>query len=289
MSRLADVLRMIKFEHSVFALPFALSGAWLAAGGTPPWRDLGWIVLAAVAARSAAMAFNRLVDRALDAENPRTAGRELPRGVLSPGFAALFTAVCAGVFVAAAFALGPYCGWLSLPVLAVLLGYSYLKRWSWLCHFVLGLALACAPLGAWLAVAKEFRADWPVPAFVGAGVLLWVGGFDLLYALQDLEFDRRRGLASIPARFGAAATLPLARQAHAGALLCFVLAGFLSRRGAGYYAGVAAIAGLLAYEHALVRDLRRERIPQAFFDVNAWVGVAFFAGLWLDLRAGAAA
>lgn len=289
MSRLAAVLRMIQFEHSVFALPFALSGAWLAAGGVPPLRDLLLILVAAVAARSAAMAFNRIADRRFDAANPRTRARELPSGRISVAFAGGFTLVCAALFVAASFALAPVCGWLSLPVLAVLLGYSLLKRWVWISHLGLGLALACAPAGAWLAVSKEFRPGWAVPLLIGAGVVLWVAGFDLIYSLQDLEFDRSAGLHSLPARFGALAALWVSRGAHAGAVLCLLLAGRLAGLGWSYGLGVLAVAVLLCLEQWLVRGGRRQRIPLAFFRVNAWVGVAYFGGILADLHWGGGA
>ncbi|KAA3608344.1 MAG: 4-hydroxybenzoate octaprenyltransferase [Planctomycetota bacterium] len=281
---LATVLRMIKFEHSLFALPFALSGAWLAAEGWPPWRDLVGIVIAAVCARSAAMAFNRLVDRGYDATNPRTRNRELVRGLLSPTWTTGFIAVNAALFIAASFWLAPICGWLSFPVLALLLGYSYLKRFSYLCHLGLGLALACAPAGAWLAVRKQFDEDWPLPVWIGGGVLLWVAGFDLLYALQDRDHDRREGLHSIPSRFGPLWTRRLALLFHAGTLLLFARFGSLADLGPGFYFGLTVVAALLVWEHWLVRGGRDQAIPVAFFQVNAWVGVAFFLGLAGDLH-----
>lgn len=285
MSALADTLRMIRFEHSVFALPFALSGAWLAARGMPPLRDLLLIVLAAVAARSAAMAFNRLADRRLDAMNPRTAARELPSGRLSASYAAAFTVAAAIIFVAASFLLAPICGWLSLPVLVLLAGYSFLKRWTWLSHAGLGLALACAPAGAWLAVSKEFAPGWSLPLTLGLGVLAWVAGFDLLYALQDEAHDRRAGLHSVPARFGA-------RVARAASASLFLLA-LAAWGGAAWALGLrwpfwlcwCGIALLLLAEHELVRRSGVAAVPAAFFTVNAWVGPLFFLGLILSLPA----
>lgn len=289
MSRLATVLRMIRFEHSVFALPFALSGAWVAAGGLPPWADLLGIVAAAVCARSAAMAFNRVVDRRYDATNPRTRSRELVTGRLGVGWTAAFIAVCAAGFVAVSFWLAPVCGWLSLPVLAVLLGYSYLKRFTPLAHFGLGLALGCAPCGAWLAVQKSFAPGWELPVWIGAGVVAWVAGFDLLYSIQDVEHDRREGLFSVPATFGPAAARRLSLILHGLALGCFLFAGSGLQRGPFYLAGLLGVAALLAAEHWLVRGGRVEAIPVAFFNVNAWVGVVFFAGLAADLHWGPAA
>jgi 4-hydroxybenzoate polyprenyltransferase len=207
MKRLRDLLGLVKFSHSIFALPFALQGAWLAARGVPPAKKLAWIVLCAVAARTAAMAFNRLVDRRFDADNPRTAGRELPSGKLSAGSVALLVALGTSVFVAAAFQLGSLCGWLSLPVIALLLSYSYVKRWSFLAHAVLGLALALAPLGAWLGVRGDLRGDIVPVLLLALAVWSWVAGFDLIYACQDVDFDRRTGLHSVPARFGIGRTL----------------------------------------------------------------------------------
>ncbi len=286
MSRLAKVLRMVKFEHSVFALPFALGGAWLAARGLPPWSDLLWIVVAAVAARSSAMAFNRLVDRRFDASNPRTASRELVTGELSAAWTAAFTAATAAAFVGASFALAPICGWLSLPVLGILLGYSLLKRFTLLCHFGLGVALACAPAGAWLAVAKDFLPGWHVPLWIGAGVVCWVAGFDLLYSIQDLEHDRREGLHSVPARFGPGATRGFAALLHVAAVLLLARAQREAALGTWATAGLTAVALLLLVEHLLVRGDRIDRIPVAFFDVNAWVGPAWFAGVLAELHLG---
>jgi 4-hydroxybenzoate polyprenyltransferase len=279
MSKLASTLRMIRFEHSVFALPFALSGAWLAAGGLPPWLDLGLIVLAAIAARSSAMAFNRIVDRDLDAANPRTANRELVTGALDLRFAWLFTLVNAALFVAASFLLAPICGWLSFPVLAVVLGYSLLKRFTLLCHFGLGLALACAPSGAWLAIAKDFHPGWGLPLWIGGGVVSWVAGFDLLYSLQDRAFDRGAGLRSIPARLGANRSRLLSALLFVFAVACWATAGHFAGLAWPYFLGVAGCASLLVSMHVLVRGGREDRIPLAFFTVNSWVGLVYFGGL----------
>jgi 4-hydroxybenzoate polyprenyltransferase len=284
MSHLGKTLRMIKFEHTVFALPFALAGAWLAAGGTPPMLDLLGIVLAAVAARSAAMAFNRIVDRDIDAQNPRTSGRELVTGELGVGYAIGFTVFHSLVFVAVSFWLAPICGWMSLPVLVLVLGYSYLKRFTLFCHFGLGLALACAPSGAWLAVAKSFGPGWPVPLWIGGGVLAWTAGFDLLYSIQDMDFDRRQGLSSIPARIGSMRTRLMSLSLFALSLVLLAYAGHQGQMAWPYYLGLGAVAALLLTEHWLVRGGRTDRIPLAFFKVNAWVGVVFFVGLWTALQ-----
>ncbi|MHC4823792.1 MAG: UbiA-like polyprenyltransferase [Planctomycetota bacterium] len=285
MSSLATTLRMIRFEHTVFALPFALSGAWIAADGLPEWPDLLGILVAAVAARSAAMAFNNVADRDIDLSNPRTEKRPLVTGALSLRYTVGFTVVCSLLFVASSFWLSPLCGWLSLPVLAVLLGYSRLKRFSWFCHFGLGLALACAPAGAWLAVAKDFSGEWAIPLWIGGGVLFWVAGFDLLYALQDIDHDRKEGLFSFPARFGATATRIASMACYLVAVGAWTWAGFLLSAGLAYGLGLLGLAALLLFEHWLLRGARLQRVPLVFFRVNAWVGVLYFAALWIDLSA----
>jgi 4-hydroxybenzoate polyprenyltransferase len=268
MNALGTTLRMVRFEHSVFALPFALAGAWLAAGGLPPWPDLVGIVVAAVAARNAAMAFNRIADRDIDATNPRTAGRELVTGALSVRYAVVFTLVNLAIFIGVSYWLAPVCGWLSLPVAGVLLGYSKLKRISWLCHLGLGVALACAPLGAWLAVNKGFDGDWLAPVLLGLGV----------------EHDRAEGLSSLPARFGAGPAQVVSILAFVAALGVWAAAGWRSGLGAWYWAGLDAVAVLMIVEQVLVRR-DPKAIPLAFFRVNAWVGVVFFGGLLAALTA----
>jgi 4-hydroxybenzoate polyprenyltransferase len=274
---------MIKFEHSVFALPFALAGAWLAASGLPGWFDLLLIVVAAVAARSAAMAYNRISDRAIDASNPRTATRELVTGALSLRYAVLFTAINSAVFVGVSFSLAPICGWLSLPVLVVLLGYSKLKRFSWLCHMGLGVALGLAPAGAWLAIQKSFEQGWQTPLWIGLGVLAWVTGFDLLYAIQDIDHDRKEGLFSFPARFGSAASRFCSMALYAVAVLAWSVVGVQASLGSIYMGGLAMIAAILIFEHWLLRGGRLERVPVVFFRVNSWVGLVFFIALWMDM------
>lgn len=283
MSSLTTTLRMIKFEHTVFALPFAMSGAWIAAAGMPPWTDLLAILIAAVAARSAAMAYNRISDRSLDATNPRTADRELVTGALSLRYAVVFTVVNSLVFLAAATWLSPLCGLFGIPVLGVLLGYSKLKRFGWFCHFGLGLALGLAPAGAWLAVAKGFEGDWIVPLGIGFGVLLWVAGFDLLYAMQDIDHDRAEGLHSFPSRFGIGATRIASMVCYLLAVLSWAWVGQRLEAGVAYSLGLGLLAGILVAEHWLLRGSRMERVPLVFFRINAWVGVVYFAALWLDL------
>ena len=275
-------LSLVKFSHSIFALPFALQGAWLAAGGVPRAWDLTWIVVAAVAARTAAMSFNRLVDRHLDAANPRTEVRELPSGVMTVGQVRGLVLASVAVFVGAAFALNTLAGWLSFPVLVVLCGYSYVKRFSFLAHVVLGFALALAPLGAWIAIRGQVDQHMlPVLVLAGA-VWTWVAGFDLIYACQDAEHDRAAGLHSIPARFGVARALGLARLLHV--VTVALLAAFTLSADLGwiYWVSVAGAAALLAWEHSLVAPDDLSRVDVAFFTLNGWIGLALFGGLVLD-------
>ena len=284
MSGPQDYLSLVKFQHSIFALPFALQGAWIAAGGLPALDRLGWIVLCAVCARTAAMAFNRLVDRQMDAQNPRTRERELPRGVLTPISVAVLVLASSAGFVLGAHQLGPWCGKLSYGVLVLVLGYSYVKRFSLLAHGALGLALACAPLGAWLAVSGSFEEDFRPVLWLAAGVLAWVAGFDLVYACQDEEFDRERGLYSVPARFGRRRALLLARALHGLAIGAFCVQGQLAGLGTLYWISLGLAAALLVWEHRLVRPDDLSKIDMAFFTANGWVGVVLFCGVALDLH-----
>ncbi len=226
---ITDHLRLVAFSRSVFALPFALQGAWIARRGAPPPHTLGWIVFCAVAARTAAMAFNRLVDREFDARNPRTSARELPAGKLSVAGVAALVVVSSVAFVLGAYALSPLCGMLAPAVLVVLLGYSFVKRFSEWSHLVLGLALGLAPPAAWLAVRGEFTTEAWTPVLLGLAVLTWVAGFDLIYACQDAEFDRASGLHSIPARRGVAFALRLSAILHVGTMLLLVLFAWRAR------------------------------------------------------------
>ncbi|HVQ30319.1 MAG TPA: UbiA-like polyprenyltransferase [Vicinamibacteria bacterium] len=276
--RVAVYGRMIKFSHSIFALPFALASASLAAREGFGWSQIGWIVLAMVGARSAAMGFNRLADQAIDARNPRTAARELPRGALARGDVWAFVLISAGVLVLAAARLNPLCLALSPAALAIVFGYSYTKRFTPLSHLVLGLALAVAPVGAWLAIRGRFA---PEPLVLGLAVLLWVAGFDTIYACQDAEFDRREGLHSLPARLGVARALLLARLFHAGAVLLLLTLYALTPLHPVYLVGVSAVAALLAYEHSLVRADDLSRIDVAFFTLNGWISVGYLASTLL--------
>jgi 4-hydroxybenzoate polyprenyltransferase len=272
---------MIKFSHTVFALPFALAAAAIAA------RDRGItaarvaaIVVAMVAARTAAMGWNRIVDRHIDAKNPRTAQRELPAGRVSLAAALALTATAVAVFVAAAAWLGPLCLALSPVALALVLGYSYTKRFTWLCHIVLGVAIAAGPGGAWIAVTGTVHA----PAlWLMAAVATWIGGFDILYALADAEFDRREGLHSIPARFGVKGALGLSALLHASTVGALLMVGRSAGLGPIYLAGVVVIASILVWEHAIVKPHDLSRLDMAFFALNGYVSVAFFAFTLVDV------
>lgn len=266
--------RMIRFSHSIFALPFALTAAALAAGESGvSARQLVWIVVAMVSARSAAMGFNRLVDHAIDARNPRTASRELPRGIVSRGEAWLFVVVSAAGLILAAGMLNPLCLALAPVALAIVLGYSYTKRFTPASHLLLGLSLAIAPVGAWLAIRGRFE---PPPLVLALAVLLWVAGFDTLYACQDVDFDRREGLRSLPASLGVPRALALARAMHGGSVLALLLLYRLVPLHPLYLAGVLGVASILAWEHSLVRPHDLGKVMQAF-NLNAWVSLGYFA------------
>ena len=267
-------LEMIKIEHTLFALPFAFLGAVLAAGGIPSAWQIVWIIVAMVGARSTAMAFNRIADKNYDARNPRTSMRAIPAGMLSTGFVWGFTIVSAAIFFVAAAKLNRLTLLLSPVALASVVLYSYTKRWTLLSHLVLGWCLAIAPTGAWIAVRGAI--DSPVPLLLSLVVMLWTAGFDVLYACQDFEFDRREGLYSIPARFGIARSLWISRTLHAGAFAALVALYFLTNLGAMALLGVVATGGLLIYQHTLVRADDLSRLNAAFFTTNAFVSVILF-------------
>ena len=275
-SRIRTVLEMIKFEHSVFALPFALTGALLAARATrnswPTLRQLLWIVVAMVAARSAAMTINRIVDLRYDRENPRTKQRALATGALSVPFAWAFTVIAIAVFLIAAWQLNPLALKLAPVALAVLFFYSFTKRFTSWSHFFLGFALGISPAAAWIAVTGGLD---PRILILCAAVTLWVGGFDVLYACQDIEYDQRAGLFSIPKRFGIASALLIARAMHIGvvALLGWLAASFALPWPA--WAGIAVVAALLAYEHSLVKANDLSKLDAAFFTVNGYISLLF--------------
>ncbi len=278
--KLKTLLEMIKIEHTVFALPFAFLGAVFAAQGIPRPVQIGLILLAMVGARSAAMAFNRLVDLPYDALNPRTATRALPKRLLSKGSVVAFVVASSCLFAFAAAMLNPLAFKLSPVALGIVLLYSYTKRFTWLTHIFLGLALGCAPIGAWIAIRGNFST---VPLMLGIAVLLWVAGFDIIYSCQDLDFDRRQPLYSIPKRFGISGALWISAGAHA---LMVVLLAFLFRReglGPISFAGLGAVALLLAYEHSLVKPSDLTRANAAFFTVNGWISVLLFLTTGIDI------
>jgi 4-hydroxybenzoate polyprenyltransferase len=285
-STIRQYLDMIRFSHTLFALPFALLGAALAAHGPDGWhgraRDWFGILLCMATARSAAMAFNRLADRHFDALNPRTAGRHLPAGVMSVRSVAIFTLVCSLAFVAATLLFLPnrWPLYLSIPVLLWLLSYSYSKRFTSLAHFWLGVSLSLAPIAAWIALRGDL--EWP-PVLLALAVLLWVSGFDIIYACQDVEFDRSVSLRSIPKTFGVRRALWIAAACHALMIVPLVSLGVVYPLGSIYFMGVAAVAVLLIYEHAIVRPDDLTRVNIAFFQVNVVISMGLLVVAVVDL------
>jgi 4-hydroxybenzoate polyprenyltransferase len=270
---------LVKFEHTVFALPFAYVGAFLAVDGVPTAHDLVWVTVAMVGARSLAMGLNRLIDAGLDARNPRTASRELPSGLLKPWHVVVFCLASLGVFLVAVYQLDPLVHWLwPIPVIGFVV-YPYLKRFTWLCHGWLGAVDGLAPLGAWAAI----RGDLAWPAWLlGAAVACWVAGFDLFYSLFDAEVDRAQGLLSAAVRFGVRGTFWGARLLHAATIAFLVGAGLGLPVGVVYWLGVGAVALLLAYEHGLVRPNDLGRLNTAFFTMNGVISVTFFCFVLID-------
>ncbi len=262
---------MIKFEHTLFALPFAFLGAILAANGLPTWRQILWITVAMVGARSAAMTFNRIIDRDIDAQNPRTANRELPSGKLSVGFAWAFLYVSIGVFLLAAYSLNWLTFALSPVALLFVLGYSYAKRFTVFAHLLLGAALAISPSAAWIAVRGDLFDEMPI--LLSLFVLIWTAGFDVLYACQDFEYDRQAGLRSIPARFGIKNSLWIARLFHFQGFIVLLLLWLATGMSWLALAGVIMVAALFIYQHALLRGGNLSRMNAAFFTTNAFVSV----------------
>jgi 4-hydroxybenzoate polyprenyltransferase len=282
-SRLTTYLSFVRFSHSVFALPFALTGALLAWRTQPfSWTQIGWIVVAMVGARSAAMGFNRLVDARWDARNPRTAMRELPRGAMSSTEAAIFVAVSSAVLVFAASRLSLLCLALSPVALAIVFWYSMAKRYTAYTQMFLGLAMAVAPVGGWIAAGGRGGAE---PWLLGLAIGLWVGGFDILYACQDVEFDLREGLRSIPTRFGVRRSILLSRLMHAATVIVMAWLWRAAHLPVLYLAGVAFVAVLLTYEQSLVSDDDLSQVKRAF-DLNGWVGIVYFASTALALYVG---
>ena len=273
MTAVRHFLDAIKFEHTVFALPFAYVAMVLAADGWPGWHTVIWVTLAMVGARTLAMSVNRLADRFIDAANPRTARRHLPAGLLAPGHVALAAVAAGALLLVSAWMLNPLC--LALAPLAVLflVGYSYTKRFTWLSHWILGFTDGIAAAGGWIAV----RAAFAPPVYVlWFALTVWIAGFDLIYACQDVDFDRRHRLHSVPARFGIPAALATARACHVVTVAAFALLGVMMGLGWLYWLGVAAVAGLLVYEHSLVSPTDLSRLDVAFFNVNGYIAVILF-------------
>ncbi|HKT44437.1 MAG TPA: UbiA-like polyprenyltransferase [Gaiellaceae bacterium] len=275
----ARFARLVKIEHTVFALPFAYVGAFLAVGRTPSAHDLLWVSLAMVGARSLAMALNRLIDARIDARNPRTAGREIPSGQLSVLQVVVFCTASLALFLAAVWQLAPKTHYLWPIPVAGFVVYPYLKRFTWLCHFWLGAVDGLAPVGAWVAITNHL--PWQA-WMLGAAVALWVAGFDCFYALFDLDVDRAQGLHSVATRFGVRGAFAGARISHAATVAFLVAAGLGLSVGALYWAGVAGVAVLLSYEHALVRPGDLRRLDAAFFTMNGVISVAFAVFVILD-------
>ena len=283
MGKLSTYFSFVRFNHSVFALPFALTGALLAWRDHPfSWAQVGWIVACMVCARSAAMGFNRLVDARWDAQNPRTAMRELPRGAMSAREATVFVAVFSVLFLVSASRLSSLCFALSPVALAIVFWYSLAKRYTTYTQMFLGLAMAVAPVGGWIAAGGGWGAE---PWLLGLAVGLWVGGFDILYACQDLDFDRRAGLRSIPTRFGVPASIRISRVMHVMTIIAMLALWHAAHLPALYLAGVAFVAALLTYEQSLVSDTDLSQVKKAF-DLNGYVGIVYFAATALSLYLG---
>lgn len=277
------ILDMIKFEHTIFALPFAIMSAFIASDGLPALDKIVWILVAMIGARSCAMAFNRLADSQLDEANPRTATRAIPAGRITKRAVWVFTVVSAALLVFAAYKLNPLAFALSPVALAVIVGYSYSKRWTFLSHFWLGLSISIAPIGAWIAIKGEL--DLPA-MLLGLAVLLWIGGFDIIYACQDFEFDRAYGLYSIPARFGIKRALHLSTTLHVMMVVTLIGVTRLTNLGVLYLIGVGIVTILLVYEHSIVRPNDLSRVNLAFFTLNGIVSLVLMALSVADMLVG---
>jgi len=273
-------LDMVKIEHTLFALPFAFMGAFLAAEGFPSSRQVFWILVAMFGARSAALAFNRLSDLKIDSLNPRTSQRALPRGLVSRRFVIVFIAATSGLFILACWQLNPLAFRLSLPALAIIFFYSLTKRFTWTAHLFLGLALACAPMGGWIAVRGNLD---PKPLLLGLAVALWIAGGDVIYACMDVDFDSRMGLHSVPQRWGIPKALKIAVGMHVITAIILMLCTYAFRLGWIAWLGIAVVVLLLVYEHRLVKPTDLSRANTAFFTVNAIISFTLFATTAADL------
>lgn len=280
MNAVRDYLELIKFEHTIFALPFAYLGMLLAAGGLPTWNQFFWITVAMAAARTVAMGFNRIVDRWIDAENPRTANRPLITGAISMRTAWTGTLVASAILTLAAWQLGPLTTILLPGAFVFLIGYSYTKRFTWMSHLILGFTDGLAPVGAWVAIRGSLFTAADIPAWILLAVVtLWIGGFDLIYACQDVTFDRQEGLQSIPARFGVKSALWLSTICHILVVPLLVLLGILVELSWPYWIGLIPAIGLLAWEHILVRPEDLSQINIAFFNINSYISITLFVSI----------
>ena len=280
MKSIRDFLELIKFEHTVFALPFAYLGMLLAAGGWPGWRGFLWITIAMAAARTVAMGFNRIADRWIDAHNPRTAGRPLVTGAISPRVAWGGTLVASIILTLAAWQLGRLTLQLLPGAFLFLFGYSFTKRFTWLSHYIVGFTDGLAPMGAWAAVRGSLFTQADLPAWILLGVVtLWIGGFDLIYACQDVPYDQQDGLHSIPARFGIAAALRLSTISHALTIALLALLGILTGLSWPYWTGLLLVAGLLIWEHTLIHPDDLSRVDMAFFNLNGYISITLFLSI----------
>lgn len=273
-------LDMIKFSHTIFALPFALTSAFIASNGLPEFRKFFWIIVAMVSARTGAMSFNRLVDMHIDAKNPRTKDRPLPKGLISKSAVIFYTIISFLILILSAYMLNKLCFYLSPVAIFILTGYSLTKRFTHFSHLVLGLALAGAPLGAWIAIKGVVEL---LPVILSCAVLFWVAGFDILYALQDYEFDKKEGLHSIPVKFGIKKSIIISRIFHILMVLLLTYIYFLGKFGLIYLIGIVVISALLIYEHSLVKENDLSKLDIAFFNMNGYISVLFFIFTVIDL------
>ena len=278
--KLRDLMNLIRFEHTLFALPFAAAGALLGAGGIPTLREAGWILVCMVTARSAAMAYNRIVDRDIDARNPRTASREIPAGKISVKFASVFTAVMSAMFILGAWMLNPLAAMLSPVALAIVFGYSHAKRFTASAHVWLGVALAIAPVGAWIAVTGSVSV---APIVLALAVVSWLIGFDTLYALQDVDFDRTAGLHSIPVRFGNRGAVIIARVSHFVMFVALCSLPFTTHLVWPYWIAIGGVGCLLAYEHLVMDPSDIRKVNLAFFNCNVAISMLLMLGIWISL------
>ncbi len=279
-NKIKEYLGLVRFSHTLFALPFALASMLLAAQGFPSWKIFALILLAMVTARNSAMAFNRFVDQKLDAENPRTQARHLPQKILNPKEVLLFIAINSLLFIGICFFINRLAFVLSPVALAIIFIYSLTKRWTAACHFVLGLSLAISPVGAWIAVRGTL--DW-VPVLLGLALLFWVSGFDMIYSTLDEAFDKKRGLFSFPARYGVKTTLNIALVLHLTMVLILYSLEFLIQPGPVYFIGVMAIGAMVLLEHLQAREKDSENINKAFFQANAIISLIFLATIVIDI------